>query len=124
MNRNLQVNPRPGNNFAVYYDVIVKDGVETKAHATIGMYPMTANCQLNIVYNAAGVLNEDRLTTDEKRNALKTMSSYQMRPLILLDLNKSVADIARTIYTGEQVIMDSPYKSSNGSEMVIMIVRA
>lgn len=86
---------------------------------TLVYYSPTANCQMCSLADAC-ILIED-FEVDEVVDVLKKITSACGKRLILMDLNKGTARIAREWFY-KAIILDSSYTSTNRSKMVIMII--
>lgn len=91
----------------------------------------TANCQLFVMYNAASWLqyglktyqNIYRIDTRElaKEIFLASLPKHN-RKICLMDLNEDKLAIAKTLFKPENIIAETPYKSTNYSNMTILLV--
>ena len=89
----------------------------------VACYPHTDNCQLCVIGSACSIITNKGITKDEKKQMFRLLTQRWNRSLLLMDIRSEVAQIAREIFSNPgSIVMDSPYKSTNGSNMVIMIV--
>lgn len=83
----------------------------------------TGNCQLgslSYVNNFLQRVSSDKDIT-ELFSSLRKELSAQYPPQFLFDVNNGLAQLVRDYF---QVVVDAPYVSTNGSNMVLFIVKA
>lgn len=83
----------------------------------------TGNCQLgslSYVNNFLQRVSSDKDIT-ELFSSLRKELAAQYPPQFLFDVNNSLAQLVRDYF---QVVVDAPYVSTNGSNMVLFIVKA
>lgn len=94
---------------------ISSNGSTTNIMVTAGF---TGNCQLSIVGNMVTLM---KVTSDLKKQ-LKEIQNYSGRKLLLCDIRSEVLPQLQKELPKNVFKMVSPYKSSNGSNMVIVIL--
>lgn len=100
----------------VYQFAVKKNGSSPNIQVSPGF---TYNCQLSII----GPMNSLIVNSSDLRAQLLEIQKIDGRRLLLCDLNKSYFDKLQTIITNKEVYQSvQPYKSSNGSSMVICIL--
>lgn len=87
-----------------------------------GYQSPTNNCQLSIVESFATIL--DRHSNDETIFYITCLIQATLgRKIILLDVNDRYNERITKIFGKDNIIMYSPYKSTNGSNMCIMLLK-
>lgn len=87
------------------------------------VYP-TGNCQLGSLFNfqqVIGYCNGDVAQVKKLLPDLKKALCY--KPLCLFDVRKNYEAKMDAIFEKESIVMKSEYKSTNGSEMIIYIIK-
>ncbi len=82
----------------------------------------TNNCQLNSITSAENILVYSSANFLNAKIAFSHVAQQIGRPLLLFDVKSDLVHHIRDIFGTENIILNSPYNSSNSSEMSIVIV--
>lgn len=82
----------------------------------------TANCQVSSASNIGSILL--KLNKYQIRNLfIKLRRNPWSKRILLLDIHKREADYLKTCIANSAIIGDLPYKSTNGSDMEILLIK-
>lgn len=99
-------------------EVRIKDANDFNFHVTVTSRPM-GNCQVMSIGFFCNLLYYAITPEDVKKFVSKYAEKFE-RKLLLIDLNLSYVEKAKKIYPEMTTF---PYTSSNGSEMVMCLIR-
>lgn len=79
----------------------------------------TGNCQVAIVAYFASALDAQTA----KKDIASTFMASNRKKLLLVDIKEYYADTLKKLFTPEDIVTETPYKSSNGSKMCIYLLK-
>lgn len=79
----------------------------------------TGNCQWGSVCYANNILNQSNA-----REIFKKINDHCVgKPMLLLDVNRSYSPYVEKIFTEKDIVVKTPYDSTNSSKMVLYLVK-
>lgn len=99
--------------------IIRSDDVPGLGNYQMIEYP-TGNCQLYSLYNAKVILQLP--IAERKAEFYKIWKAFQMRSLVLIDIQVSYESKVEEIFPKQNILVKSNYNSSNGSSMMLYLI--